>query len=62
MKYERTGLILCTEKYDECVAFYSDVLNLPISGERYGGQWVISWTRMGICARYGKNRQAIYSR
>jgi len=32
MKYERTGLILCTEKYDECVAFYSDVLNLPITG------------------------------
>ncbi len=62
MKYERTGLILCTEKYDECVAFYSDVLNLPISGEIYGGQWVISWTRMGICARYGKNRQTIYLR
>ena len=32
MKYERTGLILCTEKYDECVAFYSDVLDLPITG------------------------------
>ena len=30
MKYERTGVILCTERYDECVAFYSDVLNLPI--------------------------------
>ena len=30
MKYERTGVILCTEKYDECVAFYSTVLNLPI--------------------------------
>lgn len=30
MKYERTGVILCTEKYDECVAFYSDVLSLPI--------------------------------
>lgn len=30
MKYERTGVILCTEKYDECVEFYSDVLNLPI--------------------------------
>ena len=30
MKYERTGVILCTEKYNECVAFYSDVLNLPI--------------------------------
>jgi lactoylglutathione lyase len=30
MKYERTGVILCTENYDECVVFYSDVLNLPI--------------------------------
>ena len=30
MKYERTGVILCTEKYDECVAFYSEVLGLPI--------------------------------
>jgi lactoylglutathione lyase len=30
MKYERTGVILCTEKYDECVAFYSEVLDLPI--------------------------------
>ena len=30
MKYERTGVILCTEKYNECVAFYSDVLDLPI--------------------------------
>ncbi len=30
MKYERTGIILCTEKYDECVEFYSRVLDLPI--------------------------------
>jgi len=30
MKFERTGVILCTEKYDECVAFYSEVLNLPV--------------------------------
>ena len=30
MKYERTGVILCTENYDECVEFYSEVLNLPI--------------------------------
>ncbi len=29
-KYERTGIILCTEKYDECVEFYSRVLDLPI--------------------------------
>ncbi len=30
MKFESTGVILCTEKYDECVAFYSEVLNLPV--------------------------------
>ena len=30
MKFERTGVILCTEKYDECVAFYSEVLKLPV--------------------------------
>lgn len=30
MRYTRTGLILCTENYEECVAFYSDVLGLPI--------------------------------
>ena len=29
-KYERTGIILCTENYDECVAFYADMLALPI--------------------------------
>ncbi len=30
MHYTRTGVILCTENYDECVEFYSDVLGLPI--------------------------------
>lgn len=30
MQYTRTGLILCTENYKECVQFYSDVLELPI--------------------------------
>ena len=30
MKYERTGMILCTENYHECVEFYSRVVNLPI--------------------------------
>ena len=30
MKCERTGVIIFTERYDECVEFYSDVLNLPI--------------------------------
>ena len=30
MKYTRTGLILCTELYNECVTFYSELLELPI--------------------------------
>ncbi len=30
MKYERTGVILCTEKYEECVLFYSKLLELSV--------------------------------
>ena len=30
MRYERTGIILFTENYDECVAFYAQVLELTI--------------------------------
>lgn len=30
MKFTRTGLILCTENYQECVEFYSGMLELPI--------------------------------
>jgi len=30
MQYTRTGIIFCTENYDECVHFYSDVLDLPV--------------------------------
>ena len=30
MKIERTGLILYVVKYDECVLFYKDIMNLDI--------------------------------
>lgn len=30
LKFTRTGVILCTERYQECVAFYRDVLALPV--------------------------------
>ncbi len=30
MRYARTGVILCTENYEQCVEFYSQVLDLPI--------------------------------
>ena len=30
MKYTRTGLVLCTDNYNECVKFYTKILELPI--------------------------------
>jgi lactoylglutathione lyase len=30
MEYARTGFILLTDKYQQCVAFYRDVLELPV--------------------------------
>lgn len=30
LNYTRTGLILCTELYDQCVAFYSNIMELLI--------------------------------
>lgn len=37
MKFVRTGIIINTEKYDECVAFYGDLFGLKrLFGERYG--------------------------
>ena len=30
MKYTRTGVILFTENYDQCVEFYSQTLELPV--------------------------------
>jgi len=30
MEFSRTGVILCTENYSQCVSFYSKVLELPI--------------------------------
>ena len=30
MKYTRTGLVLCTDNYNECVKFYNKILELPI--------------------------------
>ena len=30
MNFSRTGVILCTENYRQCVSFYSETLELPI--------------------------------
>jgi len=30
MEFSRTGVILCTENYSQCVSFYSETLELPI--------------------------------
>ncbi len=30
MQFRRTGVILCTENYRDCVAFYHEILGLPV--------------------------------
>lgn len=30
MKFARSGVILCTENYRQCVSFYTEVLDLPV--------------------------------
>ena len=30
MQFKRTGVILCTENYLDCVAFYHEILGLPL--------------------------------
>ncbi len=30
MQYTRTGMVLCTENYSDCVSFYTEVMELPV--------------------------------
>ena len=30
MRFTRTGIVLCTENYQQCVTFYTEVLELPV--------------------------------
>ena len=39
MEIQRTGIILCTENYDQCVAFYRDVFGLPVMHEKVQGDF-----------------------
>ena len=39
MKISRTGIILNTEKYDECVAFYKTVFELTVIFEKQEGNF-----------------------
>lgn len=39
MEIARTGIILCTERYDECVAFYRDLFDLPVLHEKQQGNF-----------------------
>ncbi|MES3676632.1 hypothetical protein QC589_11770 [Halomonas elongata] len=39
MRLQRTGVILNTDNYDACVAFYRDVLALPVIFEKHEGDF-----------------------
>ena len=47
MKFERTGLILWVEKYDECVVFYRDVLGLRIMHQKREGDFALTCFEFG---------------
>lgn len=60
MKLERSGIILYTERYNECVRFYADVFALPILFENeeltcflFGGSYLMV-EREGVARPSGK--------
>ena len=49
MEIKKTGIILLTENYEACVAFYKDTFNLPIISHKeglttleFGGAYLVS--------------------
>ncbi len=62
MEIERTGLILCTERYEACVRFYRDVLGLARLFETdeltcfdFGGSYLMV-EREGVARPAGKSK------
>jgi lactoylglutathione lyase len=47
MEYARTGFILLTDKYQQCVAFYRDVLELPVMFTLDGPDYVLTCFDLG---------------
>ncbi|OBX37942.1 glyoxalase-like domain protein [Halomonas elongata] len=47
MRLQRTGVILNTDNYDACVAFYRDVLALPVIFEKHEGDFRLSCLEFG---------------
>ena len=60
--FEQTGIILFVEHYERCVAFYRDVLELPIEEQKpdlirfgFGGAYLMV-ERGGVAHAEGKSR------
>jgi lactoylglutathione lyase len=47
MEFERNGVILNTENYDACVAFYRDVFDLPVMFETREGDFRLTCLDLG---------------
>ncbi|MGK9171598.1 VOC family protein [Inquilinus limosus] len=47
LNVEKAGLILHTERYRECVAFYRDVIGLPIEFEKNEPQQMLTCLKLG---------------
>lgn len=47
MRLQRTGVILNTENHEACVAFYRDVLALPVMFEKHEGDFRLTCLEFG---------------
>ena len=49
MEVQRTGIILNTDKYEACVAFYRDLFDLPFMFEKVEGDFRLTCLEFGGC-------------
>lgn len=49
MEIQRTGIILNTENYDACVAFYRELFDLPLMFEKVDGDFRLTCLELGGC-------------
>ena len=55
MKYARTGIILCTSNYDECVDFYVRLLELPTLFVLDNEHSKLTCLELGGCLSHDRN-------
>ena len=55
MNIQRYGIILNVEKYEECVNFYRDVLELKVMFSKVEGDFKLTCLEFGFCLFNDRN-------